>query len=132
MRALEQAIGKAITSKGQIPDANRAYLEFIKANFIIPVEKKSASDAPSVLYLEDNDRVFLPVFTNRTDFDHWASDIKDNIALLNLSGVDLLKGIGEFVFVSLNIGGNTYKEFNPSELARMRSMILKLGIGRPT
>ena len=77
-------------------------------------------------YSEGESQVFLPVFTSLTYFDHWARDIKDDIQLLKLSGVDLLKGIGEHVIVSLNIGSDLYKEFNPSELARMRSMVLKL------
>ena len=56
----------------------------------------------------------------------WAQDISDSIQLLQLSGVDLLKGIGDDVFVCLDIGTEFYKEFNPSEIARMRSMVLKL------
>ena len=92
----------------------------------MPIEKSAASDEPEVLYLQENNQVFLPVFTSMAYFDEWAADIKDDIQLLKLSGVDLLKGIGENVIVSLNIGSSIYKEFNPAELARMRSMILKL------
>lgn len=58
--------------------------------------------------------------------DQWATEISDRIKLLKLSGVDLLKGIGDDVTVCLDIGARTYKEFNPAELARMRSMVLKL------
>lgn len=126
MNELETAIQQAISAEGNNKEANKAYLEFIKANFIIPIEKKSTGDSPEVLYLEHNNQIFLPVFTNMAYFDAWAKEIKDNIQLLKLSGVDLLKGIGEQVIVSLNIGTRFYKEFNPAELARMRSMILKL------
>ena len=126
MNAMEIAIEQAISAKGSSKEANKAYLEFIKANFIIPVEKNSLGNDPEVLYLEDSNQTFLPVFTNMTYFEHWATDIKDNIQLLKLSAVDLLKGIGEHVIVCLNIGSNLYKEFNPAELARMRSMVLKL------
>ena len=126
MNELELAIERAISTDGNTKEANKAYLEFIKANFIIPIEKTSATDAPEVLYFETNEQVFLPVFTSMTCFDTWAADINEDIQLLKLSGVDLLKGIGEHVIVSLNIGSSSYKEFNPSELARMRSMVLKL------
>lgn len=126
MNALEQAIEVAIQSQGTQTSANKAYLEFIKANFIIPVEKNSDSDEPQVLYLSDNNQTFLPVFTSIEYFDVWAFEIKDQINLLKLSGVDLLKGIGENTIVSLNIGSPVYKEFNSAELARMRSMVLKL------
>jgi hypothetical protein len=126
MNTLETAIEQAIISEGSNKEANKAYLEFIKANFIIPIEKTPASEEPEVLYLQDNGQVFLPVFSNMDYFNAWAAEIKDHVQLLKLSGVDLLKGIGEHVIVSLNIGSSVYKEFNPAELARMRSMVLKL------
>lgn len=126
MNNLEIAIQEAIKSEGNNKEANKAYLEFIKANFIVPIEKNSDIETPEVLYFQENEQIFLPVFTNMGFFDQWAADIKDHIQLLKLSGVDLLKGIGENVNVSLNIGSDYYKEFNPAELARMRSMVLKL------
>lgn len=126
MNALEKAIDSAIKSSGENVAANKAYLEFIKANFIIPVEKNPASNEPEVLYLTSNNKTFLPVFTSIEYLDSWAQDIRWNINLLKLSGVDLLKGIGDEVIVSLNPGSALYKEFNAAELARMRSMVLKL------
>ena len=126
MNALESAIQQALATEGNNKDANKAYLEFIKANFIIPIEKNSTEDSPLVLYLEEGNQVFLPVFTSMDYFYAWAAGIGDSIQLLKLTGVDLLKGIGEEVIVSLNIGSALYKEFNPAELARMRSMVLKL------
>jgi len=125
MNALETAIKNALALSGTTPEANKAYLEFIKANFIIPIDKNSQSDEPEVLFLQENDLCFLPVFTETYHLDQWAKDIGDNIQLLRLSGVDLLKGIGDDVTICLNIGSTVYKEFNPSEIARMRSMVLK-------
>ncbi|MFA5958886.1 MAG: SseB family protein [Tatlockia sp.] len=126
MNSLELAVKEALALKGQNKEANKAYLEFIKANFLIPVDKNSEESNPEVLYLEENNAYFLPVFSSRDYFDHWASEIADEIQLLNLSGVNLLKGIGENVTVCLNIGSEIYKEFNPQELERMKSMVLKL------
>ena len=126
MNAIEQAIHQALATKGDNVAANKAYLEFIKGNFIIPIEKKSKSAEPQVLFLHESSQTFLPVFSNMTFFDNWALPIKDDISLLKLSGVDLLKGIGEHIVVSLNIGSALYKEFNSAELARMKSMIIKL------
>ncbi|RUR10747.1 SseB family protein [Legionella septentrionalis] len=123
---LEKAIAAAFAADGGSKEANKAYLEFIKANFIIPIEKKPEGEEPEVLYLLAGENVFLPVFTNLDYFGQWAAEIHDEIQLLKLTGVDLLKGIGEKVTVSLNIGTPHYKEFNPSELARMRSMVLKI------
>lgn len=125
MNELECALINAIESEGKQADANKAYLEFIKANFIIPIQKNSIQENPEVLFLEEQGKRFLPVFTQLCHLDAWAIDIRDDIQILELSGVNLLKGVGEDVYISLNIGTSLYKEFNPSELARMRSLILK-------
>jgi hypothetical protein len=125
MQNLELAIQQALDTSGNLKEANKAYLEFIKANFLVPVEKQAEAESPMVLFFQNGDDTFLPVFTDRQYFDSWASDIADKIEILSLSGVDLLKGIGDDITVCLNIGSAIYKEFNPSEIARMRSMILK-------
>jgi hypothetical protein len=125
MNELETAIANALASEGARDNANKAYLEFIKANFIVPIERDSAHDEPRVLYLEDGECIFLPAFTNREILQAWAQSVEAEIQLLQLTGVNLLKGIGEHVTVSLNIGSPLYKEFNPAELARMRSMVMK-------
>ena len=125
MNALDHAIKEALNSAGNTKEANKAYLEFIKANFIIPVEQDAEEEQPRVLFLQDNGAIFLPVFTEMSYLDAWASDVAQKINLLKVSGVDLLKGIGDNITVCLNIGSDTYKEFNPSETARMRSMVLK-------
>lgn len=126
MNTLNLAVKEAIESAGKLKEANKAYLEFIKANFIIPVEQCSEDDNPEVLFLSDQDNFFLPVFSEIKFLDAWAAEISTDIKLLKLSGVDLLKGLGENVTVCLDIGSIYYKEFNPSELARMKSMVLKL------
>ena len=125
MNSLNSAIKEALHSSGNLKEANKAYLEFIKANFIIPIEKNTDDENPKVLYLQDNANLFLPVFTEMDYLDSWAAEISTEIKLLKLSGVDLLKGLGDNVTVCLNIGSDFYKEFNPSETARMKSMVLK-------
>ncbi|MDI9828848.1 SseB family protein [Legionella pneumophila] len=126
MNKLNIAIKEAFESSGSSKEANKVYLEFIKANFIIPIEFNSDDSEPRVLFLEENNHVFLPVFTDMKYLDAWTSEISQHIKLLKLSGVDLLKGLGEKVTVCLDIGSELYKEFNPSEIERMRSMVLKL------
>ncbi len=126
MNALEIAIKNAINSAGERNEANKAYLEFMKANFIIPIEKELKDGEPIVLYLHENEEVYLPVFSNMQYFDEWANDIRDNIQVLKLSGVDLLKGIGDNITICLNPGSDVYKAFNPAELARLKGMVLKL------
>jgi len=127
MNALEKSIEEALKSKGDQQKANKAYLEFLKANFIIPIERRySDQEEPQVLFYQDDQHQFLPVFSSMRYFDQWANEIQDSIEILNLSGVDLLKGIGDTILVCLNIGSPIYKEFNTSEIARMKSMVLKI------
>ena len=125
MNSLNSAIKEAYKTSGNLKEANKAYLEFIKANFIIPIEHNTDSENPTVLFLQEQDNCFLPVFTEMDYLNVWASEISKEIQLLKLSGVDLLKGIGENVTVCLDIGSDVYKEFNPAEIARMKSMVLK-------
>lgn len=126
MNSIELAIKNALELSGSSKEANKAYLEFIKANFIIPIDKDSAPEEPQVLYIREGKHTFLPAFSSMHYFKPWASEISQEIHILNLSGVDLLKGLGEEVHLCLNPGSSLYKEFNPQELARMQMMVAKL------
>lgn len=126
MNALESAIQQAYLKSGESTVANKAYLEFLKANFIIPIEKHPKSEQIEVLFFTENQETFLPVFSSLEYLDNWALDIKEEINILKLSGVDLLKGIGDNIIVSLNPGSDIYKEFNQAEIGRMKNMALKI------
>lgn len=126
MNSLEIAVKTAIDAEGRTQEANKAYLELMKGNFIIPIENQLQDGEPLVLYLKEEGETYLPVFSNMDYFENWAHDIRDKIQLLKLSGVDLLKGIGENVNILLNPGSDIYKPFNPAEIARLKNMVLKL------
>ena len=125
MSLLETAVQHALASPNNA-NMNKAYLEFMKANFVIPVEKSALEEEPKVLFSYDNGLAVLPVFTERHYLDAWAVDIADRIAILELTAVDLLRGIGEQVSVALNVGSASYKAFCPAEIERMRGMVMKL------
>lgn len=125
MNPLNFAIQEAFKSLGNSKEANKAYLEFIKANFIIPIEKTEDTEEPRVLFIQEEQMAYLPVFTEREYLHAWATEISTEINVLNLSGVDLLKGLGDEVKVCLDIGTEFYKEFDAGELARMKGIILK-------
>ena len=125
MNTLETAIQAALAHKGEdSPSVNKAYLEFLKANFIIPIEAQSAE--PQVLFLQDAQGTFLPVFSEESIFLSWGAEVAPDIARLVVSGVDLLAGLGDNVSILLNIGAPSYKVFNPMELARLRNMAQKI------
>src|SRR5580704_316652 len=118
MNSLNSAIKEAFKTSGNLKEANKAYLEFIKSNFIIPIEQNTDASSPRVLFLQEHENYFLPVFSEVNYLNAWASEISKEIQLLKLSGVDLLKGIGENITLCLDIGSDVYKEFNPAEIAR--------------
>lgn len=126
MNTLEIAIKNAIESKGQSLEVNKAYLELMKANFIIPIEKNTRDGEPIVLFLSENEEIYIPVFSSDNYLDNWANDIREEIQILKLSGIDLLLGIGDNVFITLNPGSDIHKTFNPMEIARLKNMVSKL------
>lgn len=125
MNALEYAIKEAYESQGHTKAINKVHLEFLKGNYMVPIEKDSSISEPQVLYLSDNGNNFLPVFNEQSYLDKWAEEIKDEIDLLHLTGVDLLKGLETNVFVCLNLGSENYKEFHPSELSKLKNIVAK-------
>lgn len=125
MNALELAIDDAIKSSGEQTKANKAYLEFLKANLIIPIEKTKNNEV-KVLFIEENGMAFMPIFSSESYLKTWADPINDKIAVLKLSGVDLLQGIGDKVSLLFNINSEIYKIFNPEEINRMKNIIIKL------
>lgn len=126
MNALELAVADAIKSSGEQKKANKAYLELLKANLIIPIEKNQNNNEVKVLFIEENGMAFMPIFSSESYLKTWADPINDKIAVLKLSGVDLLQGIGDKVSLLFNINSEIYKIFNPEEINRMRSIIIKL------
>lgn len=59
MNALNLAIKDALDANGNAKEANKAYLEFIKANFIVPVEQNSEDDQPKVLFFKNRSIPFF-------------------------------------------------------------------------
>lgn len=122
---LEEAIVKAIAEEGQQNVANQAYFTFLKSALFMPIEKNSG-DEPRVLFLESDENVFLPVFSQQSFLIEWAAESVDKIDIYELSGVELLSGLGEQVTVALNPGTQTYKEFNPEEILKLKTMVSKI------
>lgn len=124
---LEQAIKNAIAADGEQSQATQAYFAFLKGELHLPIEKSQDADAePKVLFLEQEQHVFLPVFSKQEYLSQWAGDQIHQIDSLALTGVELLKGLGDHVTVALNPGLESYKEFNPDELAKLKTMVLKI------
>jgi SseB protein N-terminal domain len=123
MNQLEQAIKNAYDSNGKQKEVNKAHCEFLKANFMVPIEK--GNKEATVLFITHDDNTYLPAFNDKKHLHAWAEDIKDDIEVLHLSGVDLIKGLGEKTTLCLNIGSKYYKEFPPQELSKLKTIVAK-------
>jgi hypothetical protein len=122
----EEAILAALQSAGEQQTANHAYFNFLKATLYMPVEKNSPQDDPKVLFLEDGDHIFLPVFSQENYLKDWAGEHYDQIDNFQLTGIDLLKGLGLNVTIAFNPGQESYKEFNPEEIEKLKTMVVKI------
>jgi hypothetical protein len=123
--SLEDAISKALAEEGQEGAATKAYFTFLKSALLLPIEKGSG-DEPRVLFLEDQGHVFLPVFSQKEFLIVWAAESLAQIDMYELSGIELLSGLGDDVTIALNPGTPTYKEFNPEEILKLKTMVTKI------
>ena len=57
---------------------------------------------------------------------HWAADSLAQIDMYELSGVELLSGLGDDITLAFNPGAPTYKEFNPEEILKLKTMVAKI------
>jgi SseB protein N-terminal domain len=122
---LEQAILEALAHQGDNETATKAYFAFLKARHFLPIEKGSESD-PRVLFLQDNDKVLLPIFSCQEYMHVWAGEHLAQIDIYELSAVELLSGLGDDVTLVFNPGMSSYKEFNPEEILKLKTMIAKM------
>ena len=124
--SIEEVILAAIEAEGEQTIANQAYINFLKSTLYMPVEKDSLEQEPKVLFLEENDHIFLPVFSDEQYLKEWAGSELTLIDIFELTGIELLKGLGENVTVAFNPGSPSYKEFNPEEIDKLKTMVLKI------
>ena len=61
----------------------------------------------------------------------WAGDERDNMAYVQITGSASVRGIGNEVYLGLNIGTTYYKEFVPEEIQRLKTIVAKLDSWRP-
>lgn len=125
---LDEAIEKALTSEGEQNLATQAYMSFLKSQLLLPIEKPLNDEdvEPCVLFLETQEHIFLPAFSQLEHLKNWAQEEYNKIGTFQLSGIELLKGLGENVTIALNPGTPVYKEFNPDEIEKLKTMVMKI------
>jgi hypothetical protein len=123
MNELDQAIQAALNDPNQ---ANHAYFKFLKAKVYLPCEPESDPEDPRVLFLESDNGIFLTIFSNEANLWDWAGEDKDKISSFEVLGLELVQGLGEKVTLALNPGQSSYKEFNPDEITKLKTMVAKI------
>lgn len=122
---LEQAVLDALKHQGDNDTASKAYFAFLKARHFLPIEKDSGDD-PQVLFLQGNAQIILPIFSCQEYMHAWSGDELAKIDIYELSAVELLSGLGEEVTLAFNPGMSSYKEFNPEEILKLKTMLAKM------
>ncbi len=129
MTDLDKAISAAFTSEGKQDDVNKVYLLLLRTLLFVPVskEKKPTQDEPfSPLFAAIDDKYYMLAFDTLERLTSWAGEHMNEMAYVELSGHDLVKGIGEQVYFSLNLGSDFYKEFLPDEIKRLKTIAAKI------
>lgn len=129
MTELDQKIADAFKSEGKQDDINQVYLTFLRSILFIPVQKQKAvmDDEPfRPLFAKIDDNYFLIAFDTAERLTIWAGQELTKIAYVELSGRDMIAGMNENVYLSLNVGTELYKEFNPDEVKRIKTIVSKI------
>lgn len=129
MTPLDTAITAAFESQGKQEDVNRVYLLLLKSPLFVPVKKEAntTDDEPfQPLFAKIDEQFFMLAFDTTERLIGWAGDYYKDIAYVELSGHDIVKGINEGVFLCLNYGTDFYKEFSPDEVKRLKTIVSKI------
>jgi hypothetical protein len=127
MTELDQLIAAAYASEGKQEDVNKVYLTLLRTSLFLPIEKldqpskEQDTDEPfKALFAKFEGKFFLLVFDTLERLQTWAGDEMPTIDYVELRGMEIVAGIGEDVYLCLNVGCEYYKEFSPEEVMRLK------------
>lgn len=136
MTPLDTLIAKTYASAGKVEDANKVYLTLLQTTLFVPIQQQNSKSTATSSQKEDEP--FTPLFTQYENnffmmaFDtverlhHWAGEQKDTMAYVEITGKDVIRGLGQQVYLCLNYGTDYYKEFAPEEIIRLKTIIAKI------
>lgn len=131
MSEFDQLIAAAFESGGNQEQVNKVHLALLKNQFYVPTHKQEQPVADeeepfTPLYTKQDDHYLMPVFSTLERLQTWAGEYIDQIQYVELSGWDLVRGIGEQVYLCVNFGTPFYKEFAPDEVKRLKMIVQRL------
>lgn len=127
MSELIKSIDEAYLNPEDQSITNKSHRLFLSHTFILPIKKSSTTDKePEALFFAEDDNFFLPLFSNEDYFRAWAKESINEMDWLHILGKDLIAGSGSKSYLCLDIGEKHYKEFSPSEILKLKQVIMKL------
>jgi hypothetical protein len=136
MTTLDTLIAKAYASAGKMEDANKVYLTLLKTTLFVPVQKQNSkppedsaqneSEPFMPLFMHYENNFFMMIFDTMERLSQWSGEKKDTMDYVELAGKDVIRGLGEHVYLCLNYGTDYYKEFAPDEIKRLKAIISKI------
>ena len=130
MTELDEAVQAAFTSNGGQTEANKVYLALLRTLLYVPVEKSPvfvSSDEPfRPLFANVNGNFFMLMFDSQERLANWAGEHYAEMNYVEISGRDVVTGVGEQVFLGLNLGTEFYKEFSPDEVKRLKTIVSRI------
>lgn len=128
MTELDDVIARAYASQGRQEEVNKVYLSLLRASLFLPVKKDPTLDGEpfSPLYTTVNEHYFILVFDTLERLTVWAGEQLEQMNYVELSGKDLIAGLGKQVFLGLNMGSEFYKEFSPEEVQHLKKIVARI------
>ena len=131
MTILDDLIEAAFKSEGEQSAVNQVYLNFLSATLYVPTQKITPESTPSdepflPLFATIDERIFMVVFDTLDRLKTWAGDHFTKMDYVELSGREVIVGIQNQVYLSLNIGSPFHKEFAPDEIQHLKKVIARV------
>jgi hypothetical protein len=122
---LDTTIEKALENEGK--NANAVYAMMLRTFYFVPVtEKKDDEFMPFFIHDEALGISFIFAFDAEEKLENFFAEIDESLETVKIQGYELIKGIGEETYLSLNILSPYYKEFSSEEVLRLKQMVHKI------
>jgi len=129
MTELDQVIAEAFARQGEQSSVNQVHLLFLKSTLFLPVDKEPVptDEEPfRPLFAEFEQRIFMLVFDTLDRFTDWAGEQVGQLAYVEITGRDIIAGVGEDVYLVLNAGTEYCKEFSPDEIKYLKKIVTRI------
>lgn len=132
MTPIDELIRHVIETKGKPQAVTQLYDAFFKTTLIIPSKKLTESEQAAAieagepfvpLYTEKDDHFFLLAFDTMERLDAWAGPNRNEIDFFKILGSNLVRALGNKVYLCLNFGTEHYKEFPPEEISKLKAIM---------